>query len=100
MGAAEHRALAGEIRSVDGVDGWARSSRALEAVIAKVHSFGGRVEEVTPTGLVAAFGLDPAEDAPRRAAHAAMAIQKGRSALARAAVGRRESRSACTWRRC
>ena len=34
------------------------------------------MEEVTPTGLVAAFGLDPAEDAPRRAAHAATAIQK------------------------
>jgi len=69
--------LRAELRSADGVDGWAQSSRALEAVIAKVHSFGGRVEEVTPTGLVAAFGLDPAEDAPRRAAHAAMAIQKG-----------------------
>ena len=69
--------LRAAIHSADGVDGWARSSRALESVIAKVHSFGGRVEEVTPTGLVAAFGLDPAEDAPRRAAHAATAIQKG-----------------------
>ena len=35
------------------------------------------MEEVTPTGLMAAFGLDQAEDAPRRAAHAAIAIQKG-----------------------
>jgi transcriptional regulator with AAA-type ATPase domain len=69
--------LRAELSSVDSLDGWARSSRALEAVITKVHTFGGRVEEVTPTGLVAAFGLDPDEDAPRRAAHAAMAIQKG-----------------------
>jgi hypothetical protein len=29
-----------------------------------------------PTGLVAGFGLEPIEDAPRRAAHAALAIQK------------------------
>ena len=65
-----------DLSNTDGIDGWSQSSRALEGVIAKVHSFGGRVEELTPTGLVAAFGLDPAEDAPRRAAHAAMAIQK------------------------
>ena len=65
-----------DLSKTDGIDGWSQSSRALEGVIAKVHSFGGRVEELTPTGLVAAFGLDPAEDAPRRAAHAAMAIQK------------------------
>ena len=65
-----------DLSKTDGIDGWSQSSRALEGVIAKVQSFGGRVEELTPTGLVAAFGLDPAEDAPRRAAHAAMAIQK------------------------
>src|SRR5437660_670708 len=29
-----------------------------------------------PTGLVAAFGLEIVEDAPRRAAHTAMAVQK------------------------
>jgi DNA-binding NtrC family response regulator/tetratricopeptide (TPR) repeat protein len=51
-------------------------SRALELIVEKVQSFGGRVEEASPTGLVAAFGLEPVEDAPRRAAHAAMAIQK------------------------
>ena len=65
-----------DLRKTDSVDGWSPSSRALEGAIAKVQSFGGRVEELAPTGLVAAFGLDPAEDAPRRAAHAAMAIQK------------------------
>jgi tetratricopeptide (TPR) repeat protein len=51
-------------------------SRALEGLIDKVQTFGGRVEEVTPTSVVAAFGVDPVEDAPRRAAHAAMVIHK------------------------
>lgn len=51
-------------------------SRAAEVLVEKVESFGGRVEELGPTGLVATFGLEPIEDAPRRAAHAAMAIQK------------------------
>src|SRR5262245_25141507 len=50
----------------DGPDAWSRASRTIDAVIAKVVSFGGRLEEVTPTGLVAAFGLEPIEDAPRR----------------------------------
>ncbi len=52
------------------------TSRALEILVEKVQSFDGRVEELSATGIVAAFGLDPIEDAPRRAAHAAMAIQK------------------------
>ena len=51
-------------------------SRALEVMVEKAHSFGGQVEELSPTGLIATFGLDPVEDAPRRAAHAAMAIRK------------------------
>src|SRR5262249_55807176 len=54
----------------------------------KVHGFGGRVEEITPTGLVAAFGLEPVEDAPRRAALTAMAIRKeGERARARDGAG-------------
>jgi DNA-binding NtrC family response regulator len=52
------------------------ASRSTEALVEKVRSFGGRVEELSPIGVVAAFGLDPLEDAPRHAAHAAMAIQK------------------------
>ncbi|HXJ79992.1 MAG TPA: sigma 54-interacting transcriptional regulator, partial [Candidatus Methylomirabilis sp.] len=68
--------LRADVRKTDRFDAWSQASRALDAVIAKVHSFGGSVEELTPTGLMAAFGLEPAEDAPRRAAHAAMAIQK------------------------
>src|SRR5262249_3323217 len=48
----------------------------LESLVEKVESFGGRVEEVSPEGLMAVFGLEPIEDAARRAAHAALAIQK------------------------
>src|SRR5213592_2492173 len=57
-------------------DAQLEASRALEVLIEKVTSFGGRVDGVSPTGVVAAFGLDATEDAPSRAAHAAMAIQK------------------------
>src|SRR5207248_1923948 len=42
----------------------------------KVQSFGGQIEEVSLRGLVAGFGLEPIDDAPRRAAHAALAIQR------------------------
>jgi DNA-binding NtrC family response regulator/tetratricopeptide (TPR) repeat protein len=52
------------------------ASRALETLIDKVQSLGGRVEELSPTGIGAAFGLDLPEDAPRRAANAAMAMRK------------------------
>src|SRR5262245_39380920 len=68
--------LRAELRNTDGIDTWSQASRALDAIIAKVHSFGGRIEDLTPTGLLAAFGLEPAEDAPRRAAHTALAVQK------------------------
>jgi DNA-binding NtrC family response regulator/tetratricopeptide (TPR) repeat protein len=48
----------------------------LEVLVEKIESFGGQVEEVSPGGLVAVFALEPVEDAPRRAAHAALAIQR------------------------
>src|SRR6266850_3928464 len=51
------------------------TGRALELAADKVRAFGGHVVERSPTGLVAAFGLDPVEDAPRRAVHAAIAIR-------------------------
>jgi hypothetical protein len=41
----------------------------------KIHSFGGRVEEVGATAIVATFGLDPVENPPAYAALAALAIQ-------------------------
>jgi len=53
----------------------------LDIVVQKVASFAGRVEDVAPVRIVAAFGVDPSEDAPRRAALAAMAI---RNAVGRA----------------
>jgi DNA-binding NtrC family response regulator/tetratricopeptide (TPR) repeat protein len=59
-----------------GPEAAADATRALEVLVEKVQTFGGRVEELSPNGLVAAFGLEPLEDAARRAAHAAMAIQK------------------------
>jgi DNA-binding NtrC family response regulator/tetratricopeptide (TPR) repeat protein len=52
------------------------AARALETLIEKVQSFGGRVEALGQRTLEAAFGVEPIEDAPRRAAHAAMAIQR------------------------
>ncbi len=50
--------------------------RALDATVGKIESFGGRIEESGPDGVVAVFGLEPDEDAPQRAAHAAIAVQK------------------------
>ena len=62
--------------------------RALEATADKIESFGGHVEERSASGLLAAFGLTPEEDAPRRAAHAALAVQR-LAARARMEVARR-----------
>jgi transcriptional regulator with AAA-type ATPase domain/tetratricopeptide (TPR) repeat protein len=69
--------LRADLASTDRLDAWSQASRALDAVITKVQSFGGRVEELTPTSLIAVFGVDSVEDAPRRAAHVALAIQRG-----------------------
>jgi DNA-binding NtrC family response regulator/tetratricopeptide (TPR) repeat protein len=51
-------------------------TRALESVIDKARSFGGWVESVRPGGAVVVFGIDSAEDAARRAVHAAVAIRQ------------------------
>jgi DNA-binding NtrC family response regulator/tetratricopeptide (TPR) repeat protein len=51
-------------------------SRALEVLLEKIQTFGGRIEEMSPTGIVAAFGLEPVEDAPQRAALAAASVHK------------------------
>ena len=50
--------------------------RALEAIAEKLRSFGGRVHDVSATALLALFGVEPEEDAPQRAAHAAIALQR------------------------
>src|SRR5262249_51993754 len=36
--------LRAELSNTDGIDTWSQPSRALDAIIAKVHSFGGRIE--------------------------------------------------------
>ena len=53
------------------------ADRALEAIADKVASFGGqgRRARARPR-LLALFGLEPEEDAPQRAAHAAIAVQR------------------------
>jgi transcriptional regulator with AAA-type ATPase domain/tetratricopeptide (TPR) repeat protein len=52
------------------------TNRALDTLIQKTEAFGGRLIEIVASGITAAFGLEPVEDAPRRAAHAAMAMHK------------------------
>jgi DNA-binding NtrC family response regulator/predicted ATPase len=66
----------------------AGAGRALEICVDKIHAFGGRVEDVSPTALLGVFGLEPAEDAPRRAALAAIAVRR---ALQRAPAGEPET---------
>jgi DNA-binding NtrC family response regulator/tetratricopeptide (TPR) repeat protein len=51
-------------------------SRAMEAIMEKVQSFGGAVDELSATGLVAAFGVAPVEEALQHAAFAAIALDK------------------------
>jgi transcriptional regulator with AAA-type ATPase domain/predicted ATPase len=66
----------------------------LEELIAKAKSFGARVEEVTPLGLVAVFGFEPMEDAPSRATHAALAALKATQRVGATAVHGLEARLA------
>jgi transcriptional regulator with AAA-type ATPase domain/predicted ATPase len=49
---------------------------ALEHLIGKLKSFGARIEELATDRLIAVFGFEPVEDAPRRAAHVALAMLK------------------------
>lgn len=50
-------------------------ARVVHTLGEKVRAFGSHVEGFSPTAIVAAFGLEPAEGAPLRAAHAAIAVQ-------------------------
>jgi DNA-binding NtrC family response regulator/tetratricopeptide (TPR) repeat protein len=52
------------------------AGRTLDMLIEKVAGFGGRIEGLSPSGLLASFGLGVTEDAPTRAGHAVMAMQK------------------------
>jgi DNA-binding NtrC family response regulator/tetratricopeptide (TPR) repeat protein/ABC-type dipeptide/oligopeptide/nickel transport system ATPase component len=66
--------------------------RGADVLVDKVKSFGGRVEELSLTGLVAAFGLEPIENAPGHAAHAAMAIRKAAERETRSSGGQPDVR--------
>ena len=46
----------------------------LTSILEKIETFGGYVSEISQHGLGAIFGHEPAEDAPRRAATAALAF--------------------------
>jgi len=86
----EHRGitlLRATLVEPDGLDGWSQTSRALEDLIDKLQTFGGRVEELTPSSVGASFGIDLVDDAPRRAAHAATVIHK-EAARTRESTGR------------
>jgi DNA-binding NtrC family response regulator/predicted ATPase len=60
------------------------TSRALEMIADRIHSFGGEIELLHRTRVIAVFGLEPVEDAPRRTALAALAIQKAAERARRA----------------
>jgi len=51
-------------------------SPELETLMDKARGFGGYIDELSQSGFVAVFGLEPAEDTPQRAAHAALTIGK------------------------
>jgi transcriptional regulator with AAA-type ATPase domain/tetratricopeptide (TPR) repeat protein len=48
----------------------------IDQLIDQVASRGGRTEEITPSGIVAAFGPEGVEDGPRRAVEAALAMRQ------------------------
>jgi DNA-binding NtrC family response regulator/tetratricopeptide (TPR) repeat protein len=47
----------------------------LTELLEKVKAFGGQVEEISPTGLLGGFGVEPSEDASARVAQAALAMR-------------------------
>ena len=51
-------------------------SELLDTIVEKVEIFGGQMDGVSPTEVTAVFGVEPLEDAPGRAGHAALAIAK------------------------
>src|SRR5215468_4810341 len=71
-----HLALLRVCVKASGEASTASTTNALEAVVEKVQSFGGHLEDLGPGSMVAVFGREPTEDAAQRAAHAALAVQK------------------------
>src|SRR5262249_11908783 len=68
--------LRAALASPPGADVSTRSGWNLDPLLAKVEAFAGGVGESGPGGFVAGFGLWPSEDAPSRAAHAALALAR------------------------
>ncbi len=68
--------------------------RALETVVDKIRASGGHVEEIGADRVVAVFGLEPAEDSPLRAVHAALAVQAVAARARREAAERPDVRTA------
>jgi transcriptional regulator with AAA-type ATPase domain len=64
------------------------AARALDVIAEKVRSFGGRIEDAGPTGLMAVFGLEPVDNAPSHAALAALAIHTATARARTTASGR------------
>ena len=64
------------LQSGDAAPGAVDASRFMETVLDKIQSFGGQVDELSARRAVAAFGLEPEEDAPQHAAHVALALLK------------------------
>src|SRR5262249_39391845 len=52
------------------------SRRLMESLMHKLQGFGGALDELTPLSVLAVFGVEPLEDAPRRAALAALAVRQ------------------------
>jgi DNA-binding NtrC family response regulator/predicted ATPase len=60
----------------DAAGGWSADVvRVLDLVVEKIVAFGGHIEEMATTGVVASFGREAVEDAARRAVLAARAIR-------------------------
>jgi tetratricopeptide (TPR) repeat protein len=54
----------------------AETGGAVETLLDKIASFGGRVVDHEGATVESVFGLDPVDDAALRAAHAALAVQR------------------------
>jgi transcriptional regulator with AAA-type ATPase domain/tetratricopeptide (TPR) repeat protein len=67
--------LRAAVGSAPGEGASLETNRTIEICVEKIRSFGGRIEALSPQGVTAVYGLDPVEDAPRRAALAALAIR-------------------------
>jgi DNA-binding NtrC family response regulator len=66
--------LRAELREAEGQPG--QTDRVLELIAAKVQSFGGRIEAINGSRLLATFGVYPCEEAASRAAHTAIAVAR------------------------